>query len=77
MIDFCNVQKSIIQFIYSTIEELFLFYDSRSKKRMNFVDMTTENNLEMAEEILEGFREIKQEFIDSAKFAKKVNFNIK
>ena len=37
MINFGIVQKSIIQFQYNTIEELFLFYDSRSKKRMSYI----------------------------------------
>jgi hypothetical protein len=59
------------------MEELFLFYDSRSKKRINYIDNTTEDNSENLEEILEGFREIKKRFIKASKFAKKVDFNIK
>ncbi|CDW88899.1 UNKNOWN [Stylonychia lemnae] len=77
MINFGIVQKSIIQFQYSTMEELFLFYDLRSRKRMSYLQATSEYNSSMLEEVLEGYQEIKKRFVKAAKFAKKVGFNIK
>eukprot|EP00347_Sterkiella_histriomuscorum_P020408 403337919 len=77
MINFGIIQKSIIQFQYSTIEELFLFYDIRSRKRLGYLQSTSENNSDTLEEILEIFQEVKKRFVKAAKFAKKVGFNIK
>ena len=38
IIDFGTIQKSIIQFQYNSLEELFIYYDDRSKKRMQYVE---------------------------------------
>ena len=59
------------------MEELFLFYDLRSRKRMSYLQATSEYNSSILEEILEGYKEIKNRFVKAAKFAKKVGFNIK
>ena len=53
MINFGIIQKSIIQFQYSTMEELFLFYDSRARRRMSYIQQTSEFNSEVIEEVLE------------------------
>ncbi len=54
-----------------------MFYDNRSKKRISYIQNCTEYNHELLEEIVEGYEEIKKRFVKAAKFAKKVDFNIK
>jgi len=77
MFDFGTVQKSIIQFQNNTMEDLFIVYDKRSKKRYNFIQQMTDDQQEEVQQLVEDFREIKRRFVRAAKYSKKVDFNIK
>ena len=71
MINFGTIQKSIIQFQYHSIEELFLFYDERTKKRMQHMQENTSETNALISEIAIGMRQIKQTYMSSAFSEKK------